>query len=319
MPGTGVSKDSRVDWPARLRALWPGALRFDCPMAAWCTLRVGGPARVLAEPAGLNELQSLLATLTELAVSWRVIGRGSNLLVPDRGYDGVVVVLGRKFAAIGPVEECDDGRIAVWAEAGCSLMRLVNWTVEQGLTGLEFAAGIPGSLGGAVVMNAGAWGKEMGQVISSVCFLSKTGELIEKRRAALAFSYRRLETGGMVVVGAECALAAGDRQLIAGRCRELIKKRREKQPRMVASAGSFFKNPPGLPAAGKLIEDTGLKGFRLGGAMVSEKHGNFLVNTGCATAADLLELMELVQERVFARFGIWLEPEVHILREEGGS
>lgn len=308
-----MKKKADSNWPEQLRGLWSGEIEWDSPMARWCTLQVGGPAKAVATPASRAELQSLLAVLAKLGVCWRVIGRGSNLLVSDAGYDGVMVMLGRKFAAIAPRAGEKEGGITVQVEAGCSLMKLVNWCAAQGLEGLEFAAGIPGSVGGAVVMNAGAWGKEMREPLSMVTFLRTSGELVEREKDTLAFSYRHLETEGMVVVAAEFLLQAGDRQAIEERCGRLLRERKEKQPQGLANAGSFFKNPPGRPAAGRLIQDAGLKGLRLGGAQVSEVHANFLVNTGSATAQDFLELMRLVQEKVFKRFGVRLEPEVHLL------
>jgi len=308
-----MKKEVGKGWPEQLRDLWSGAIEWHSPMASWCTLRVGGPAGAIATPASLEELQSLLVVLARLDVRWRVIGRGSNLLVSDAGYDGVLVMLGRKFAAIDKRVGEKEGESRLQVEAGCSLMKLVNWCAAQGLEGLEFAAGIPGSVGGAVVMNAGAWGKEMGEVLSSVTFLGRSGELRKRAKDDLAFMYRHLETEGMIVAAAEFLLRAGDRQEIEKRCSQLLRDRKEKQPQGLASAGSFFKNPSGLPAAGKLIQDAGLKGLRVGGAQVSEAHANFLVNTGSATAQDFLDLMRLVQERVYERFGIRLEPEVHLL------
>ena len=301
------------NWAAQLRELWPGEIEWDSPMARWCTLQVGGPARAIATPANREELQRLLAVLAKLGVCWKVIGRGSNLLVSDAGYDGVIIMLGRKFATIEPRAGKKAGETLVQVEAGCSLMKLVNWCTGQGLQGLEFAAGIPGSVGGAVVMNAGAWGKEMREVLSSVLFVRRSGEFVEREKSALVFSYRHLETEGMVVAGAEFVLQAGDRQDIERKCGQLMRDRKEKQPQGLANAGSFFKNPAGLPPAGKLIQDAGLKGIRVGGAQVSEVHANFLVNTGSATAQDFLELMRLVQEKVLERFDVRLEPEVHIL------
>jgi UDP-N-acetylmuramate dehydrogenase len=306
--------ETRVgNWPEQLRDLWPGEIEWDSPMARWCTLQVGGPARAIATPTSREELKSLLAVLVNLGVCWRVIGRGSNLLVSDAGYDGVIIMLGRKFAAIGQRAGEKKGESLVQVEAGCSLMKLINWCAEHGLQGLEFGAGIPGSVGGAVVMNAGAWGKEMGETLSSVTFLHQSGEFVERKKNDLALSYRHLETEGMVVAAAEFVLQAGERQEIEKRCSQLLHDRKAKQPQGLANAGSFFKNPPGLPAAGKLIQDAGLKGLSVGGAQVSEVHANFLVNTGSATPQDFLDLMRLVQEKVFKRFGVRLEPEVHIL------
>lgn len=311
--GQKPMEKGKDNWPEQLRSLWPGEIEWDSPMSRWCTLQVGGPAKAIAMPANRAELQSLLAALAKLGVSWRVIGRGSNLLVSDAGYDGVIVMLGRKFAAIAERTGEKTGETLVQVEAGCSLMKLVNWCAAQGLAGLEFAAGIPGSVGGAVVMNAGAWGKEMSDALSSVTFLRQSGEFAERKKDALAFSYRHLDAESMVVVAAEFSLQAGDRQAIESRAGQLMRDRKEKQPQGLANAGSFFKNPAGMPPAGKLIQDAELKGVSVGGAQVSEVHANFLVNTGSATSQDFFDLMRLVQEKVFERFGVRLEPEVHIL------
>ena len=301
------------DWPEQLRDLWSGEIEWNSPMSRWCTLQVGGPARAIATPTSREELQSLLVVLAELGVCWRAIGRGSNLLVSDAGYEGVVVMLGRKFATIEKRAGKKSGETLVQVEAGCSLMKLVNWCTAQGLQGLEFAAGIPGSVGGAVVMNAGAWGKEMSEALTSVTFLLGSGEFVERKKDDLVFSYRHLETERMIVVAAEFLLQVGERQAIDIRCAQLMRDRKEKQPQGMANAGSFFKNPAGLPPAGKLIQDAELKGVCVGGAQVSEVHANFLVNIGSATAQDFLDLMRLVQEKVFERFGVRLEPEVHLL------
>jgi len=305
--------DKKADnWQEQLRELWSGEIEWNSPMARWCTLQVGGPAKAVAMPANREELRDLIAVLGRLGVCWRVIGRGSNLLVSDAGYDGVIVTLGRKFSAIEQsVEKSGESRVQV--EAGCSLMKLVNWCVDHGLQGLEFAAGIPGSVGGAVVMNAGAWGKEMSDTLSSVTFLRTSGQFVEREKKDLNFTYRHLETEAMVVVAAEFLLQTGNRKEIDTRCAQLMRERKAKQPQGQANAGSFFKNPAGFPPAGKLIQDAELKGVRVGGAQVSEVHANFLVNTGSATAQDFLDLMRLVQEKVAERFGVRLEPEVHIL------
>lgn len=308
-----MEKRVAPDWPAQLQKLWAGQIEWNSPMARRCTLRAGGTARALIVPAGRQELIDLVVVLTEIGAPWQVVGRGSNILVPDSGYGGVVILLGGKFSALTRMPGRDGDGVRVQVEAGCGLMRLVSWCADQGLSGLEFAVGIPGSVGGAVVMNAGAWGGEIAHCLDSVTLLAPSGELLTRARADLAVFYRRIDTGGMIVVEAGFLLAEGDSRIIAGRGRELLARRRAKQPRGVASAGSFFKNPPGMAAAGRLIEETGLKGARIGGAQVSPQHANFLVNTGGATAKDFLDLMALIQEAVEKQFGVRLEPEVHIL------
>ncbi len=287
---------------------WPGTLLWGAPLADFTTLRVGGPAAAVAMPADTVELIALLALLRDHNVSWRVIGRGSNLLVADRGYDGMVIVLGRRFGAIEPA-----GPTTVRVEAGCGLARLLQWCVAQELTGLEFLAGIPGSVGGALAMNAGAWNREIMDRISAVDLLDESGVIRRVAREALSFSYRHLELApGTIIVAGIFALSAGAGSEIDAKMAAHVAARKAKQPKGVANAGSFFKNPPG-DAAGRLIEQAGLKGTTLGGAMVSPVHANFLVNTGTATAEEMYTLMRLVQARVEEIFGVRLEPEVQLL------
>lgn len=295
-------------WRQALAEDWLGAILWDAPLADFTTLHVGGPAAAVAMPATTAELVALLALLRRHGVPWRVIGRGSNLLVADQGYDGVVVVLDRRFGAIA--READ---ASVRVEAGCGLARLLQWCVAQELTGLEFLAGIPGSVGGALAMNAGAWGPEIADRISAVELLDASGTLRRVARQELGFSYRHLVLAPeTIIVAGLFALAPGSGREIEAQMAAYVAARKAKQPKGVANAGSFFKNPPG-DAAGRLIEQAGLKGTTVGGAMVSPVHANFLVNTGTATAGDFVALMALVQERVAARFGVHLEPEVHLL------
>jgi UDP-N-acetylmuramate dehydrogenase len=302
----------------QLAAVWQGPVQWDCPLARYTSLRVGGPAAALLEPGTVAELAVLLRGLRRQGLPWRVIGRGSNILVADAGLAEVVIVIGPALATIGHAGREGEERL-VQAEAGCSLPKLVGWCAAAGLSGLEFAVGIPGSVGGAVVMNAGAWGREMSAVLQALVVVDETGEVRTLPAVTQSFGYRRWEHGpGVIVAAAIFKLQAGSPEAIGERCRGHLQARREKQPLELPSAGSFFKNPPG-EAAGRLIEATGLKGLQVGGALVAERHANFLVNGGGATARDFYELMSLVQERVEQRTGIRLEPEVHLLGfEEGG-
>lgn len=296
---------------------WSGALSRNEPLAPLTTLRVGGPAAVLARPASLSALAELLAILARRGCPKAILGRGSNLLVADRGYAGVVILLGRQLAKIeelpaGAQTASPDCRL-VRVEAGCSLAKLLHWAEEQSLTGLEFLVGIPGSVGGAVVMNAGAHGQALGDAVVELAVITAAGS----RRIAgqqLQFTYRSLQG-----LAAEDVVGAVTLALRPGAVAEIrVKKehyqalRQAGQPRGVASAGSFFKNPPG-DYAGRLIEQAGLKGVRVGDAEVSPVHANFLVNRGQASAADLLALMRLVQAKVLTQYGVELEPEVHFL------
>jgi len=288
-------------------------------MGEYCTLRAGGRAEALLNATTLPELCRLISWLEGQAIRWRVIGRGSNILVGSQGFAGVLITLGGEFRSIrmdhsGP--KGSGGRI-IRVGAGCPAGKLLGWCVRHGLAGLEFMAGIPGSIGGAVRMNAGAWGGEIGNLIDAVTFVDRRGQVHEMGRQDLEFSYRqmrplRCDLHEAVVVETLIALTPGNREEILGRCRDFIARRRVKQPAGVASAGSFFKNPPG-DSAGRLIDAAGLKGLQRGGAMVSAKHANFIVNTGTASAADITGLMREIQDRVYRFSGIMLEPEVHLL------
>lgn len=318
-PDPAGAKTMSMEQRQQLASFWTGPLHWDVAMAEFCTLRAGGPAEALLEAANLPELCRLISWLEAREIRWRVIGRGSNILVGSKGFAGVLITLGGEFRAIrrertGPERP---GIETVRAGAGCPAGKLVGWSVRNALTGLEFMAGIPGSIGGAVAMNAGAWGGEIGNLIEVVTFVDRQGQVHEVVRQELEFSYRRMRTlrsdlNGAVVVEAVFALRKADSREILHRCRELVARRRAKQPTGVASAGSFFKNPPG-DSAGRLIEAAGLKGLQRGSAMVSTKHANFIVNTGSATAAEITELMREVQDRVYRFSGIMLEPEVHLL------
>ena len=300
------------NWERMLAEQWPGEILWEYRLSKLTTFRIGGPARAVVLPATEEELKHIIVFLHTYKVDWVVMGRGSNVLVADRGFGGVAVVLGNKFSAINIVSESENG-IAVRVAAGCSLARLVAWCVDRAIVGFEFAAGIPGSVGGAVVMNAGAWGHEIGELVAAVHLLSPEGELVVRERRELDFSYRALgRMDADIVVAATFLLKRGERDAIEADIRRINRQRRELQPQGVASAGSFFKNPPGQ-AAGFLIERAGLRGCRMGGAMVSCQHANFIVNTGSATAGDVLGLMRLVQERVFQDSGVRLEPEVRIV------
>ena len=306
-----------IDLRKTVQALWHGEILWSCPMARYSTFKAGGPAAALIEPRSIEELASLVRGLREQKIKWMVVGGGSNILVTDEGFAGVVLHLGRAFGAIAEVDS-QDGAVRVTVEAGCSLARLVNWCLEREFSGLEFAAGIPGSIGGAVVMNAGAWGREIGSLVEQVTVIDGAGNLVELAGASIPFRYRSWGLAEQVVAAVTLRLEKAARHEIEAQCHELARRRRGTQPLDKPSAGSFFKNPPDGPAAGKLIQDAGLKGYRIGDAMVSPKHANFIVNMGHATAGDILALMDVVLEKVAAMSGIWLEPEVRIIGDRQG-
>jgi len=280
------------------------------PMSRHTTFRVGGPADVLFLPESEEQLLQALSIAREAGVPCFVIGNGSNLVVKDGGIRGLVIALGEGMAAIARAGET----LTAWA--GASLARVSAYAQASGLSGLEFASGIPGTLGGGCAMNAGAYGGQLSDVLVDGRVLLD-GVVRTLTVEEMQMGYRTslpLRRGG-IVISARFALTPDDPEAIAARMRELNARRRDKQPLNYPSAGSTFKRPEGY-FAGALIEQAGLKGKRVGGAQVSEKHAGFIVNTGGATAADILTLIGIVQDEVAARFGVRLETEVRILGED---
>lgn len=281
----------------------------DEPMYKHTTFRVGGPARILVSIADGEELKSVLFLCKENDVRTYVIGNGSNLLVSDRGFDGVILELGSSMRDI----ELDDGVIR--ASAGALLSSIASFALKNSLTGLEFAAGIPGTVGGAMVMNAGAYGGEMKDVVKRVCVFDPfSAEIKYIDCQDMDFSYRHsiVREKGYVVLSVEFRLEAGEPKKIKDTMDELAAKRREKQPLEYPSAGSTFKRPEGY-FAGKLIQDSGLMGYAVGGAQVSTKHAGFVINRDNATAADVYTLIGDVSRKVYEDSGVTLEPEVIML------
>ncbi len=280
----------------------------NAPMSKYTTFRAGGNAALLINPGSMAELFSAVTILKMAKVPYMVMGNGSNLLFKDEGYDGVVVRVGEGLDHV-LVEQN-----VIFAEPGVKLGQLAKIALEHSLTGLEFASGIPGSLGGAVFMNAGAYGGEMKDVVLSTSSLRRNGMMRDRNRDNLGFGYRTSAFQGSdeIIIGVKILLKPGHPYLIQETMQDLLKKRNEKQPVNMPSAGSFFKRPEGH-FAGKLIEDAGLKGLQVGGARVSPLHAGFVVNEGGATAQDILDLMKVVQETVKDKFGVTLEPEVRII------
>ena len=284
-------------------------LRADEPMARHTTFQIGGPADRFLTVENAAQLQGLLSCLRQAGIPYLVLGKGSNLLVSDKGIRGAVLHLGGDFKK---VEVLPDGR-TLRAGAGAPLASVCALARERSLTGLEFAWGIPGSVGGGAYMDAGAYGGEMRDVVSRVLHLGPDGAPGE----ALAFGYRHSRyTGGEdIITAVEFSLQPGDPAAIAGKMEELMARRKDKQPYDMPSAGSVFKRPQnGFAAA--LIEQCGLKGRRVGGAQVSEKHAGFIVNTGGATCQDVLELISIIQKTVEEQTGTRLECEVRVTGEE---
>lgn len=278
------------------------------PMKNHTTFRIGGPADALALPKTPEEVAEVVRFCHEHAQPYYVLGNGSNLLVSDEGYRGLVLQLYRNFNDIQVNGE------TITVQSGAMLAAVARTAYQTGLTGLEFASGIPGTIGGAVVMNAGAYGGEMKNVLKEVTVLTKEGEVLVIPAKALELGYRTsvIPKNGWIVLGAVLQLKKGDQEQILARMEELKEQRITKQPLDLPSAGSTFKRPEGY-FAGKLIMDAGLRGFTVGGAQVSEKHCGFVVNRGDATAADVWELICEVKRRVKEMTGVELEPEVKLL------
>jgi UDP-N-acetylmuramate dehydrogenase len=301
-------------WRKQLRELATGKVLFDECMDRHTSIGVGGRADALVVPESAVELGRIVALLRAGGVPVFFAGNGTNLIVRDDGFRGAVV--STKGLRTVRLEGRGQDRAAIRAEAGASLAEVVALSAREGLTGLEFCAGIPGSVGGGIRMNAGAYGSEMKDVLESVDLLNGEGNVKTCARAALQFEYRSLALPeGACVLGGVFDLARGNREAVEGRIREILKTRSGKHPLQYRNAGSVFKNPKGMPA-GRIIDEAGLKGLTLGGARVSEMHGNFIVNLGSATAKDIIGLIELVREKVRERKGIDLEPEVKIIGEE---
>ena len=287
------------------------SILIDEPMSRHTTFRVGGPADFLVTPKAKEEVRDVIRICKEAGMPYYIIGNGSNLLVSDAGYRGVVVQI---YKEMNEVKVEGD---LVKAQAGALLSGIAAKALGAELSGFEFASGIPGTIGGACVMNAGAYGGEMKDVLESVTVLTGEGKIIELGRNELELGYRTsvIAKKGYIVLGAVLKLERGDGEKIKTYMDELKEKRVTKQPLEYPSAGSTFKRPEGY-FAGKLIEDAGLRGFQVGGAQVSEKHCGFVINRNHATAADIMELMRQVQIRVKENSGVDLEPEVKRLGDE---
>lgn len=285
-------------------------VRCDEPMSSHCTFRAGGTAKYYVIPDEYKKVRDVLRLCVEENIPYYVIGNGSNLLVQDDGFDGVIIEIDSALAKI----EINGNEIV--AKAGAKLSKIAVKALNESLTGFEFAYGIPGNLGGAVTMNAGAYGGEMKDVLKWVKVLDNNGEMKTLKAEELELGYRTsiIVKEKMIVLEACIELHEGNRDEIEMHMKELMAKRKEKQPLEYPSAGSTFKRPEGY-FAGKLIQESGLQGFQVGGAQVSEKHCGFVINKDQATAADIAELIRQVQDRVEEKFGVRLETEVKRLGE----
>ncbi len=288
-------------------------IHFDqnISMKQYTTFRAGGSAAVFAEAENEEQLRTLLMGAKECGMSWMLIGNGSNLLFRDEGYTGLVIHLSGKL-----IYTRREGN-HICCGAGELMSSSARFACDAGLTGMEFMSGIPGSIGGGVFMNAGAYGSEISEIIESAVCMTEKGTILNIQKDDMKMGYRHtvFMEKKLILLHARFSLSAGDPEKIREAMKDLNMRRREKQPLELPSAGSFFKRPEGH-FAGALIEQSGLKGMRIGGAEVSEKHAGFIINRGNATCADILQLMKLVQDRVYDRYQVHLEPEVQIV---GGS
>ncbi|SEG29439.1 UDP-N-acetylmuramate dehydrogenase [Butyrivibrio sp. Su6] len=278
------------------------------PMSRHTTFRTGGPASLFIRPENKDQLVEVMALIKKLGTEFFVLGNGSNLLISDEGFDGVVISLSK----MNDIHL--EGDNDIYAEAGAMNSQIAAFARDNGLKNFEFAAGIPGTIGGAMIMNAGAYGGEMKLVTRSVTVLSPEGEIMVLDNSSMEFGYRSsaIKGRGYIVISVLLSLEKGDKETITQNMQELAAKRREKQPLEFPSAGSTFKRPEGY-FAGKLIEDAGLRGFSVGDAAVSEKHCGFVINKGNATSAEVYELICEVEKRVYENSGVTLEPEVIML------
>jgi UDP-N-acetylmuramate dehydrogenase len=293
-----------------------GKILYQVPLSRYTSLHVGGIADIMMYPANLTELQKVICLCRTENVPYFILGRGSNLVIRDGGIRGIVIKLSRSFKKIKIVKEFGN-HVGLLVEAGVSLSRLLTYSVSRGLSGMEFTSGIPGSLGGALAMNAGAQGREMKDITEALTLLTPQAALREKKRAALRFDYRTLRLlRGTIIINASIRLKKHSTTALLKTIEKSTSWRRQRQPLNLPSAGSVFKNPPGK-SAGQLVEQVGLKGLVVGKAQISEKHANFIVNRGGATASDVLSLMEIMQNRVYQETGIQLEKEVHVVGENG--
>ncbi|HUI68371.1 MAG TPA: UDP-N-acetylmuramate dehydrogenase [Nitrospirota bacterium] len=299
-------------------ANFKGEIKRHEPLSRHTSFGIGGPADILAYPSDRHDLIVLLSGIKKQGASYVVIGSGTNLLVRDGGFRGVVICLQRlSTIRIERVYRSVGGTFSVvYVEAGAPLPKLLSFAIEQGLTGLEFATGIPGTVGGAICMNAGTAAGEIGDVVDSATLLSPDGVLVTRGREDMSFGYRTSNIpAGHLILDAKIILRHDDEVRIKARVKDLQDNRKQRQPWGFKSAGSVFKNPQ-EESAGKLIETAKLKGRKVGDAQVSDQHANFIVNLGKARAKDVVALMEIVKQAVLDVHGVRLEPEIKIIGED---
>jgi len=298
-----------INYREEIRRLIKGKVLFNVPMKRFTSMKVGGPVDGLLFPRNVGELKKVVRYARKKSIPVMILGKGTNMIVRDKGIRGWMINLMqglKKIRAEGEVVE---------AEAGAPLQRLVQFSVQKGLTGFEPFYGIPGTVGGGLVMNAGAWGSELKDILLSMTLMKENGDIVERPRSRLRFSYRGLVLPSKwIILKGEFQLKKGKKKEMVERIKSYSEQRRERQPLDYPSAGSIFKNPAG-GRAGRWIEEAGLKGYRVGQAMVSERHANFIINLGNATATDVIRLMERVEKKVSEEKGVSLEREVKVVGE----
>jgi len=302
-------KEMTIDYRKEVRKLIKGRVLFNVPMKRFTSMKVGGPVDVILFPRNVGELKKVIHYARKKSIPVMILGKGTNMIVRDKGIRGWVInlTLGlKKIRAEGEVVE---------AEAGAPLQRLVQFSIQKGLAGFEPFYGIPGTVGGGLAMNAGAWGSELKDILLSMTLMKKNGDIVERPRSKLRFSYRGLVLPSKwIILKGRFQLKKGKKGEMVERVKSYSEQRRERQPLDYPSAGSIFKNPA-RGRAGRWIEDVGLKGYRIGQAMVSERHANFIINLGNATATDVIRLMERVEKKVSEEKGVSLEREVKVVGE----
>ena len=294
----------------KLQELTGGRIKWDYPLGKHTTFKAGGNATAFYEVENVDNLGRLLEFLQREDIPYLVVGKGSNLLITDDGYDGIAI---RLAGSLAEIKRPTNGETSVEAGAGAAVWELLRFCKEEGLAGVEFLAGIPGTVGGVIAMNAGAFGHEISGLLRWIEIMAPDGRLKKMHREELSFSYRNMDSDpGSIITNACFLMEPGEPSQISETITQYLVKRKKSQPLEYPSAGSVFKNPPGLYAGG-LIEECGLKGTKVGDAMVSMLHANFIVNTGSAKATDIIRLIHLVREKVKEKHGIDLELELTIV------
>ena len=298
-----------IDYRKEARRLIKGRVLFNVPMKRFTSMKVGGPADVMFFPRNVGELQKVIRYARKKSIPVLILGKGTNMIVRDKGIRGWAINLTqglKKVRAEGEIVE---------AEAGVPLQRLIRFSVQKGLSGFEPFYGIPGTVGGGLAMNAGAWGSELKDILLSMTLMKENGDIVERPRSKLRFSYRGLALPSKwIILKGRFQLKKGKKGEMIERMKSYSEQRKKKQPLDFPSAGSIFKNPTG-ERAGRWIEDAGLKGYQMGQAMVSERHANFIINLGNATATDVIHLMEWIEKKVYEEKKISLEREVKVVGE----